>query len=179
MNSVKFKLERGVKIQWPSYCAMCGSKATHEASTSFTATKNIGYYVVVITFKHQTYSISYPVCRKHKIICNLLDHPARESLLNITLFIFITSLILWGLFYLLFLSIFDLVGLNNISRIYQEYGWQWTGLIALVLVMLYVSGIFKPVRISNIEEDSMIISIKNNKFFNDFKILNSDKVMNN
>jgi hypothetical protein len=127
MNSVKFKLERGVKIQWPNYCAMCGGKATHAASTSFTATKNIGYYVVAITFKHQTYSIPYPVCRKHKIICNLLDHPARKSLLNIVLFIFIMSFILWGLFYLLFLSIFDLVGLKNISQIYQEYDGPWNG----------------------------------------------------
>jgi hypothetical protein len=41
---------------------------------------------------------------------------------------------------------------------------EWTSLIALGLVILYVTGIFKPVKISDIEEDSMIISIKNNIF---------------
>lgn len=177
MNTVKIKLERGEKIQWPNICAMCGNEATHTSSTSFTTTKDIGYYIVVITFKHETYSISYPVCRKHKLICNILDHPARESLMNNTLFVIIMTAILLGLSYFLPLIIFDSLGLKYISKIYDEYCWGWVGLISFVLVILYVTGIFKPVKIS-IEDDSMIISIKNNNYFNKFKILNRDKILN-
>jgi hypothetical protein len=173
MTSVKFKLERGLKIQWPNCCAVCAGKATHEASTSFTATKDIGYYLVVINIKSQTYSIPYPVCRKHKIICTLLDYPARWSLFGIALYIFLIPFILWFLFSALFLPILDLVGLKSI-----EYISNSIGLIVIVLLMLYLSGIFKPVRISNIKDDSMKISIKNDIYFNNFKILNSDKIMN-
>ncbi|MEE9912105.1 MAG: hypothetical protein K4571_10315 [Deltaproteobacteria bacterium] len=179
MNFVQIKLDRFSKIQWPSICAMCGRDATYSANTSFTTTKDIGYYLVVITFKHQTYSIAYPVCRKHRIICNLLDHPARESLMSLAIFVLITTAVLWALFYFLVSLVLDVVGLKYISSLYLNNCGEWVALISFVLVMLYALGIFKPVKISNIDDDSIVIGIKNKDFFDSFSNLNRDKIKSN
>ena len=177
MNSAKIKLDHGEGIQWPNKCAMCGEVATHSASSSFTTLKNVGFYVVLVTLKHQTYSMLYPVCRKHRFLCNILDHPARESFVSLSFFVAITTALLLGFSSILLTFAFDYFGLTFMSKIYEENGWKILGAAYFVASILYVSGIFKPVTISNVKDDSLVVSIKNKKFFNEFTSINSERII--
>ena len=173
MGSVKLMMSENLRIKWPDQCAACNNPSTDSATTSITNTTKFRYYVVAMSFTHQTYSFSYPVCKKHKRLCNLLDQSAKSSLLNNTLVFFFGVLILWLILNFLFSSTLKIIGLEIIDQNSIDY-WSFMSSLVVATLLIIYSFFLKPVRISNLSEDSMEISIKNDKYLNYFKALNNE-----
>jgi hypothetical protein len=177
MGSVKLGFCENFSIKWPNLCAVCNSQSTDWAKSSITNTIKIRYYVVALSFTHRIYTLSYPVCKKHKFICNLVDQPARGSLLqNVIALIFIPAIV-W---IILALPTAILLGdVFNVRIQYREVITNLLGIPVLVATILFViyALFFKPVKISHLAEDSMKIKIKNDRFLNEFKALNMDNII--
>ena len=171
MGSVKLCISENLRIKWPNQCAVCNNPSTDWATTSITNSTKFRYYVVAMSFTHQTHSLSYPVCKKHKRLCKLLDQPAKSSLLNNTLAFFFIVFIMWLILAFLFSSALNLIGLEQRTRDSIEY-WSGMSAFGLVLFLMIYAMLYKPVKILNLNEQSMEIKIKNDKYFNYFKALN-------
>ena len=174
MGSVALGLYQDIK--WPNYCAVCDEQPTDWAKTSITETTKIGYYVVALSISHQTYTLAYPVCKKHKALCNFLNLPAQSSIINIVFGSIFATLALWGILALLFYMIFALIGLGTTTK---DLIGPWAFVLAIGLVVFYYiyAVFYQPVKILFISEHSIKISIKNEKYFNDFKLANISNVL--
>ncbi|OGP66494.1 MAG: hypothetical protein A2W27_04565 [Deltaproteobacteria bacterium RBG_16_44_11] len=170
MGSVLLGLNQ--QIKWPNYCVLCNKETTDWSAASKTNLSNFQYYVVVVQYTTQTYSLTFPVCTKHKRLCDLLYKPFDFISLLGSLVI---GLILWAIFFALFHLIFRLLGLETVAKDLID---TLPIVLAVGLVLFYyVYAIFlHPVQISNWSENSIKISIRNKKYFNDFKLLNMDNI---
>jgi len=166
MGSVLLGLNQ--QIKWPNYCVLCNKEATDWSAASKTNLTNFKYYVVAVKYTTQTYNLTFPVCTKHKRLCDLLYKPFDFISLSGSL---VFGLILWAIFFALFHLIFRLFGLETIAK-------DLIDILPVVLAVgfvlfYYVYAIFlHPVQIAYWSENSITISIRNKKYFNDFKLLN-------
>ena len=78
---------------------------------------------------------------------------------------------MWLILAFLFSSALNLIGLEQRTRDSIEY-WSGMSAIGLVLFLMIYAMLYKPVKILNLNEQSMEIKIKNDKYFNYFKALN-------
>ena len=171
MGSVLLGLNQ--QIKWPNYCVLCNKEATDWSAASKTNLKNFQYYVVAVGYTTQTYNLTFPVCTKHKRLCDLLYKPFQFISLLVSL---VLGLILWAIFFALFHLTFRLLGLETIAKDLID---TLSSLLAVELVLFYYFyAIFlHPVQISNWSENSIKISIRNKKYFNDFKLLNMANII--
>jgi hypothetical protein len=176
MGSVKLHMSENLRIKWPNQCAVCNNPPADSSKTSITNTIKFRYYVVAMSFTHQTYTLLYPVCKKHKRLCNLLDQPARSSLLNNTFAFFIAATIFWLILDFIITYTVGFIGLKNIS---EDAILKWSGYLAFGLVIGFIIyGIYiKPVKVISLSENSMKINIKNDKYLNEFNALNMNNII--
>lgn len=176
MGSVKLSMSDKLRIKWPNHCAVCDNPPTDSATTSITNTTKFRYYVVAMSFTHQTYSLSYPVCKKHKILCKLLDQPAKSSLLGNTFAFFIVAFILWLILNLFITYTFGFIGIKNLT---EDAILKWSGYSAFGLAICFIiyGAYIKPVKVINLSEDSMELNIKNDKYLNEFNALNMENII--
>jgi hypothetical protein len=80
---------------------------------------------------------------------------------------------LWLILNFLFSSTLKIIGLEIIDQNSIDY-WSFMSSLVVATLLIIYSFFLKPVRISNLSEDSMEISIKNDKYLNYFKALNNE-----
>jgi hypothetical protein len=161
------------EIKWPNYCVLCNKEAKDWSMASSTNLSNFRYYVVVVKYTTQTYNLTFPVCAKHKKICDLLYKPfAAVSLLGSL----VIGFILWVIFFALFHLIFRLLGLETIAKYLVD---TLPIILAVGLVLFYYvyATFLHPVQILYWSEYSIKIRIRSKKYFNDFKLVNIDNVL--
>ena len=178
MGSIRLSLASGQGLLWPQSCAVCGSPATHQSKASFSVTKNPRYYVVAWGWTKQTHSISFPVCHKHKLLCSFLDLPSKLGFVDSFLFLVFVPTFLWIAVSLLLVWILGLIGLKGV--IHDElFMWSAVFIYGLFILFFFSAGVFKPVKISDLKEDSVRVSIKNEDCMKAFKLLNMATIIDN
>ena len=164
MGSVSLDLASGKKVRWPNKCAFCDAPATRWAEASLTSATSLRYYVVALGWKEQTHSISYPVCKKHRVLCNLLNLPSKWGFINSFLFLVFVPTFFWiGIGLLLAVSLgikgSDLSPISTIVAI-LTYG-------STILFFVYCA-LRKPIRISGVSGTLIRLKMTNNNFFKEF-----------
>jgi len=161
----KLNLDAHSKVVWPQRCAVCGAPAQYKARAS--QTRATGFYFVVYT--QQTHALQYPVCRKHRFLCALLDLPARWGFVGSFLaFVFVPTMI-W---ILLILGVSLLTGLKGDSL--NSY-------LTVTAVLAYggMIGFFvyatkrKPVKIHAADKNTITLDILNERYALEFRQLNA------
>jgi hypothetical protein len=174
MSSIRLRLEAVQGLLWPKVCMVCGGSATHTAMTSFTIVKDVKYFLVALGWTKQTQSIPFPVCRKHRLLCNLLDRPSKWGFVGSFLFLvfaptfFLVAVVLIGTFIFSIKKGPTLDAFLTCSAVFS-YG--------LVIAFFIAAWAFKPLRISELKEYSLVLSIRNKDCFRAFEALNSEKVI--
>lgn len=168
MGSLRIPIKDCSSLRWPSCCMVCGASAELEAITSISTSSDF-QFMVMITWTRHTFSIAFPVCRKHKIICRLLDVPARLSFIYGFLYLIIVPLILWIVSTILIAATTGLKGdmLDPYSNALGIFFYGST-------VLLYVVAVtFRPVKLSAIDDTSVTLTVRNSESFKRFQLLNS------
>jgi len=173
MGSLMISLASGQGLLWPRMCIVCGSEATHKAKTSFTLTKNPRYYLVAWGWTKETHAIPFPVCRKHKVFCSLLDLPAKWGFIDSFLFLLFAPALFWIAFVLLLAFLLGIKGdaLTPFSVGSAIFFW------GLAFLFLIFATTIKPVKIALIKESSIKICIKNEECFRAFEALNVENII--
>lgn len=151
-------------MRWPNKCAFCNSPATKWAEASLTSATSLRYYVVSLGWKEQTHSISYPVCDKHRLFCNLLNLPSKWGFINSFLFLIFVPTIVWIGSVLLLSVLLGIKG-NDLSPIMTVVAIISYG--STVSYFVY-SAFKKPICISGINGTLISLKITNNNFFKEF-----------
>lgn len=72
-------------VQWPHRCAVCGSPPTGTASSTCAVVTDARYFGIFVRTKHRYTTVTYPVCRRHKLIADLTGFIAARNLINLTI----------------------------------------------------------------------------------------------
>ena len=170
MGFVMLTLASEKGILWPKRCVVCGGEATDTSRTSFTTTKNARYYLIVWGWTKETHSISFPICRKHKVFCSFLDIPSRWGFLDSFFFFLFVPALLYIAFNLSLALMLGIKGdaLTPFSILSAIFFW------GLAFIFLTFATSIKPVRISHVKEGSIKITIKNEECFRAFELLNRE-----
>ncbi len=176
MGSIKLSLASGQGILWPQSCAVCGSTATHQSKASFTVTKNLRYYGVLLRWTKQTQSIQFPVCHKHKVLCSFLDVPSKLGFVDSFLFLVLVPALLLIPVCSLLLWILNLIGLKGLMPD-ELIKWSAVFLYGLFILFFFFAGVFKPVKILALEEDYVRVTIKNEDCMKAFMLLNGANII--
>lgn len=166
MNEVKLNLSSGNRIKWPNKCAFCGAKA--EALANASCTMATGYYIVA--WSQRTNAISYPVCRRHRLLCFFLDRPAKLGTVGSFLALIFIPGILWVAISLLISVLFGLKG-DNLTPISNTFGAIL--FFAMVIFFIYAAS-RKPIKLIEIKKNVAKLEIFNADFFREFKLLNAE-----
>ena len=162
MMSLQIASTRLEHLHWPAACAMCGAQADNHATASIVANQNYQYNGVQLRWTKHTSSILYPVCRKHRVLCRLINVLPRI-----------------GLFGLVFLpAIAVSVSMSFIvtftDHVVDAYIIPLAAIFYGSMVIFYVASIMlQPVHLSAIDDASLTIIIRNKKYFDAFRRLNA------
>lgn len=168
MQSIRIDQLRNTRLSWPALCAMCNAPAEAEATASTLTNENYRFRVVYVKWAERTLSVSYPVCWRHRLWCNLLDRPARWGFINASLYLVVIPLIVTLLLGGLTALVFGFKG-ETADRYFSILGAL---LLFTMLAFYVVVRMTKPVRLSGLEKGALIISIRNHDYFRKFKDLN-------
>lgn len=163
-------------ICWPTACAVCHAEADDTATVSFERSTNERFaywgFWISVRFNVDRLKYHYPVCHKHRFLCNLLDAPSRWGkggsflVFCSTPFAMMVVSFLWDV-------VLTGLGIPNNS------GVAWIiRMILLVSPLVIVPGYFifclllKPVRIRSIDAMLVRLSFRSNDFGDDFERLN-------
>ena len=162
MHSIKLNLGPDGRIWWPSRCALCGVDAEDVAR----ATR----YVKMGGQTEKTDTLSYPVCRRHKRLCTLLDRPAKWGFVGSFVALVLIPMIPLGVITIVAAGFAELKG-DALSLLF------W---ITAVLVYGGMAAFFifaatrKPVKLLKVKKNAFKIKILSDNFFEVFKLLNAD-----
>ena len=169
MASLRISLAHADRLRWPSACAVCGAPANDHAAASVT-TNNDFHYTVLLKWTKRTVSVPFPVCRKHRILCRLMDIPAMLGFIDACLYLLILVPIILLLVSGFLVSI--ATGLTGSSL--DPYAMALASLFYGSMVLFIVAAAtLKPVKLSAINQTSLTISIRNKEYFKAFQRLNS------
>lgn len=172
MGSIQLNLASKEKLHWPKFCAVCGATADATANTSISTPKDFKYYGALLKWTENTLSVSFPVCRKHRIFCSLLDLPAKLGFITAFLFMVFAPTILWISSSLLISWLASFIGLKGsafVGSFITASGFFFYG--STVLLYLLAATI-KPVRLSQSDEKNVALSVRNEDYFKSLQGLN-------
>jgi len=172
MGSIQLNLASKEKLHWPKFCAVCGAKADTMASTSISTPKDFKYYGALLKWSENTLSVSFPVCRKHRKFCSLLDLPAKLGFITAFLSMIFAPTILWissALLMSWFAAFIGLKGSAFVGSFVTVSGFFFYG--STVLLYLLAATI-KPVRLSQSDEKTVTLSVRNEDYFKSLQSLN-------
>ncbi len=162
MGKLRFDIHH--PISWPEGCAICGAPAMMRARVSHTVAT--GYYL--FAYAQRTHFSDYPVCRKHRFLCSVLDRPSRWGFVGkfwalliipgvLLVFMGLTLAVLFGIKGEALDSILSVVGIGS---------------FVMTLGFLIFAPRYQPVRIVEADKESLTFEIKNEEYFRQFKSLN-------
>lgn len=164
--------------RWPHSCAVCCGQADDKVLTTATTYRDfrISGFSLIVFLKWKKYSLQFPfpVCTRHRKLCWLLDLPARWGFINACFYWLLIPGILWLMFCLSIGILFGIKGdaLDPYSKAAAALFW------GLATVYYVAATIMKPVRLSSVHNGIVSISIRNDQYFQQFKVLNSSAEKN-
>jgi hypothetical protein len=66
-------------LKWEPWCLVCNAPAESEVSASLVNPNEFVFVPPLLFWSSEHFDVSYPVCMKHRRMCNLLDWPARRG----------------------------------------------------------------------------------------------------
>lgn len=160
------------RLRWPDRCAFCNSSATMLSESSLAAEFFHRYSRLGFGTKEEKFSVTYPVCDKHKAICDLLDMPSRVGLSTSFLVVAFVATGLWILFDI-FVSVF-----SDFLFIKQSFMASPVIVAAIIayssaFICLILCFLRRPVKLHLSKQGQIEIKIRNTQYFSDFIKLNS------
>jgi hypothetical protein len=148
---------------------MCGAPAEAEASASLVNPNKFLRVWLLVFWSSEHFDVSYPVCKKHRRICNLLDWPARRGSV-------VSSV--WWLFLPAMIWLVCVIGMTNFLIPLPVLARQVLAVALAIslwgaMTCWYVAAIFlKPVRLTHLQNEAITLSIRSPEYFRRFVELN-------
>jgi len=159
------RLDSTKPVSWPRVCAVCCAPAETLARVSQTSAT--GYYLIAYTQKTQ--SINFPVCKKHRILCAVLNRPSRWGFVGSFLALLFIPGILWISTIITLAIVFGLKG-DALDPYLSAIGVLFFG---SMFAFLLLAPRLQPVRLAA-DKQTLTFRIKNEEYFHEFRRLNAD-----
>jgi hypothetical protein len=145
-------------LHWEPWCLVCNAPAVGEACASLVNPNRFLMVSPFVFWSSERFDVSYPVCMRHRRMCNLLDWPARRG----PIVSFVCWLVLPAIVWLACL-IGVIVLLPNLAPlIRQVLGVSLAITLWGGMTFWYVAAIFlKPVRLSKLSSTHVTVTIRN------------------
>ena len=167
-KTITLNLNTEITLDWPNKCALCGSPAEGFAEASLTKLTDFRYYLLFFSWKVFNTSISYPVCKKHKLVCNLLDFPARQSFLgNIAVLLFVPCFVI-----LIILMIFEFLYPPGSVLTPTSVKFVVCGPYGVMIFFYLLSAFIKPVKLCESCFTNVRLKFRRKKFLKEFVEIN-------
>lgn len=176
MGSIKLKSTGS--LRWPPLCVVCGSAAIDTTKSSIRLVTNPKYYIVSWGWTEQKYSIQVPVCEKHKSLCKFLDIPGFMGSVGSFLFLLVAPPVT-SVFLLVFLrSIISEIPIKELQPVLEILSVSLAVIVFLSFYAFFIiASILTPVKICSLNENFLMLKIRNDNIFKIFKSLNADKTV--
>ncbi|MCH9003948.1 MAG: hypothetical protein IH838_01530 [Proteobacteria bacterium] len=167
MQRVRVKLG---EISWPRHCAACLEFPQNSVKTSCTIiTKTMPFFGFIPIAWHHT-SIRYPVCFRHSHFARLIAFLTKRNPVNLGVLTVVSGWFFVSILFFIALSLGD--GSNNDA----EFFLISSG-IPLVMILMYLWARLRvPVRIDDVDEVFLTLTIGNSDFATLLKQANQDSV---
>ena len=165
------------EIQWPTACAVCHAEADATATVSFERSTNekMKYWGVWISVRYNIDRLKYryPVCHKHKFLCNLLDAPSRWGKGGSLLVLCCAPIAMMVGFSILWNDVLTGLGIPiNSGVAWIIHMILLLATVAIVPAYFLFCLLLKPVRIRAVDTMVVKLSFRSNDFSEDFERLN-------
>lgn len=160
------------KLNWPDRCALCGSVATRSSGSSFWPELIPLYQGIGSEWEKRRVFVPYPVCNKHKLLCDLLDIPSKLGIVTSLLAIFFMAT---GLWILIDIAITMVSELFKIEGSLTSYVLPIGAIFICSMITFYFLACyrFKPVAVRQSESATILINIRNKSIYIELRRLNS------
>jgi hypothetical protein len=159
-------------LKWEPWCLVCNAPMEAEANASLVNPDTFLMVWPFVSWSSEHFVVSYPVCMRHRRMCNLLDWPSRRGA--------IVSLVCW----LLLPAVIWLACVIGLIAFLPTLPVLTRQVLAMSLAILlwggmtfwYAAAFFlKPVRLSKLRRTQITVTIRNKIAFMHIQRVDSDQ----
>ena len=163
----RFILLRGT-LHWPNRCAACSMPAVGTVPSSCSVVTDLRYLVFFVRTTHARTTVSYPACRYHRFLGRLASAISGRNLINLFLFV------VW-MFSLLALAIalYSWGALNELPQDPDVLSMT-SAIVVGGAAALWFGRRFTPVRVTDANDFSVTLYIRDEGYAREFKTLNTE-----
>jgi hypothetical protein len=152
--SLKVNFHPTLKITWPNKCVHCGGSPDETDTVYKSRYRGTGYYILFFTYNQQRFSVSYPICHKHKLLAKLCRF----------------------LYWFLLIPVF-ILGFGVIMNFGSDYNNNKIVIYFIFALAIFILSIkLQPLRITSAGEHGITLNFKNENIANDFAVNNHLKI---
>ena len=173
---IKMNIHGNQEIVWPSTCAICGLPTIERSGRASLYVVDSKHKIMPwIGWTEKTLSIKYPACSSHGIKIFILSFFTNRRIYNYVINICMSIMLLISFSYLISV-IMDATNNKSVNDpsdalIFFIISVSW-------FAMLIYAKIFLPVKLKKVDDDAMIIKIKNEAYAKEFVALNIATILN-
>jgi hypothetical protein len=145
-------------LKWEPWCLVCNAPAESEASASLVHPNEFVLVPPLLFWSSEHFDISYPVCMRHRRVCNFLDWPARRG----PIVAFVCWLLLPAVLWLA--CVIGVITSHPTLSVFARQALAVCIAIALWggMTIWYAAAIyFKPVRLSQLSRTHVTVAVRN------------------
>jgi hypothetical protein len=161
----------GISLSWPNKCVVCGQDATTHGEASCNVLTHAAYRLIWWEYSTESMSVRYPFCRKHRLLRYLPSLVSRRNLLNLS----VAAAVLWLFIYESAMPLWA-----NLTRVESlpdpNSALIASGLLIAGIAAFLLAKHFTPVKLNDIANGELVISISNPQYAREFEVGNADRI---
>ncbi len=175
MPKLRLSTARVNRIIWPPKCVVCGSHKTTTMRARCSIVTRASYAIFYWSWTTKGFSVGYPLCIKHKILCFLPSLLSERNLFNTAIsFILFIAVFVLSIWLLAPIIMFFLDG-TEIN--YDQTAFYFVGLIAAIVLVFFGVRKLTPVKLHGADNQTISLSINNESYMSEFTALNQEAIM--
>jgi hypothetical protein len=170
---IKINISGNQEIVWPTICTICGLPTREQKGKASLYVVDSKHKIMPwIGWTEKTLSIKYPACSSHSIKIFILSFFTNRRIYNYVINICMSIMLFISFSYLISV-IMDATNNKSVNDLLDA-------LIFFIIsvswfAMLIYAKLFLPVKLKKVDDDAMIIEIKNEAYAKEFVALNIAK----
>lgn len=165
----EFKIVR-FPISWPDRCAACGSQAATTSRSSCRVMTKAMHYGILIKWNETQAAIDYPVCRRHRWISAIAGRFSERNSWNLGLGVLAGFCFIY-------------ISTQSYSRVFKGRPIEdpsafcvCLAFVSAAILIFFLARRFTPVKLTDIDQQGVTISIRNDDYAKDFGLINATRV---
>jgi len=145
-------------LSWEPWCLVCNAPMQAEANASLVNPNKFLIFFPFVLWSSEYFEVSYPVCSRHRRMCNLLDWPARRGAIVSCLCWLLLPAVIWLTCILGVMAFTSIVPVPARQLLAATLAiLLWGGMTLWYLAALFL----KPVRLSKLSRTHITVTIRN------------------